>query len=85
VVVRAIDQDNFRGYLTERLGGSQSAKATTDYDDSRLIHLLLIFLWSFLADTDARQQCNRVSIQKPLKGREIENQNQDGRLASDEL
>src|SRR5215467_5382277 len=42
VVIRAIDQDDFRGRILESLGSGQSAKATADYNDSRLIHLLLI-------------------------------------------
>jgi hypothetical protein len=43
VVIRAIDQDDFRGRALESLGGGQSAKAAADYDDSRLSHLLLNF------------------------------------------
>src|SRR5262249_29740413 len=46
VVVRAIDQDDFRRRLAESFGGSESAKSTADYDDSWLGHLLLNFLQS---------------------------------------
>jgi hypothetical protein len=41
VVIRAIDQDDFRGRILEGLGGSQASKTTADYNDWRLSHLLL--------------------------------------------
>src|SRR5215472_18854034 len=42
VVIRAIDQNDFRGRILESLSSGQSAKTTADYNDSRLSHLLLI-------------------------------------------
>jgi len=52
VVIRAIDQGDFRWRLLESLGCGQSAKATADYDDSRLSHLPPQFLRSFWSNSD---------------------------------
>src|SRR5262249_49693213 len=41
MVISAINQDDFRGRILESLSSGQSAKATADYDDSRLSHFLL--------------------------------------------
>jgi hypothetical protein len=41
VVVRPIDQDNFRWSILESLGGGQPAKTSSDDDDSWLSHVFL--------------------------------------------
>jgi hypothetical protein len=53
MVIRAIDQGDFRRGLLESLCGGQSAKTTADYDDSRFRHLIFNFLQAFLSNTDA--------------------------------
>src|SRR5262249_8230849 len=64
VMVRAIDQGDCRRSLLESLGGGQSAKATANYNDSRLSHLLLNFLQSFLSNIYAGEECNPFAIRK---------------------
>src|ERR1700757_4776584 len=54
VVIRAIDQGDFRGRILESLGSGESAKATAEYHNSWLSHLLLDFLQSFCR-TPARE------------------------------
>jgi hypothetical protein len=76
VVIRAIDQDDFRGRVLESLGGGESAKAAADYDDSRLSHLLLNF-FSPSSNTNAREQCNRLAIWKPLKAKGSKRRNRE--------
>jgi hypothetical protein len=52
VVIRAIDQRDFCGRILESLGGRESAKATAEYHNSWLGHLLLDFHQSFSSSTD---------------------------------
>jgi len=74
MVVRAINQKDFRGRIFECLGGGQSAKAPAHYHNSWLSHLLLDFLQSFSSNTDKGEQCNRLAIRETLKGNENQQQ-----------
>jgi hypothetical protein len=54
VVIRAIDQDDFRGRLLESLGSGQSAKATADDNNSWMSHCSPQFPSVFFPNTGAR-------------------------------
>jgi len=82
VVIRAIDQDDFRGGVLESLGCGQPAKATTDYNDSRLSHYSN-FPRSFVSNISAGKHCNRLATQKSLKRKESDYQSCNMCLASD--
>src|SRR5262249_15292561 len=55
VVIRAMDQCDFRRRMLESLRGGQAAKAPVDYNDSRPSHLLPNPLQSFLVEHGLRR------------------------------